>query len=178
MDFTSDWHSQHIPVWEQFLTPLDGQPIRCLEIGSHEGRSAVWIVKHLLSHRDSTLTCVDIWKSEDAERRFDGNITETGRADQVRKLKADSWRAFSLLSPGFDLIYIDGDHEGRHVLEDAIQSFRTLNAGGILIFDDYRNPSPSTSHPPAPAIDAFLQLWGDQLKVLHQEDQVFVRKMQ
>ena len=40
-----DWFSQHIPVWTEVLAPLLAatDPIHVLEIGSYEGRSAVWI---------------------------------------------------------------------------------------------------------------------------------------
>lgn len=176
MEFTSDWHSQHIPLWEELLGPLDGAPLRCLEIGSHEGRSAVWVVENLLAHPESTLTCIDLWPDPEAERRFDANISELDRARQVRKLKSESWRALPLVTPGFDLAYVDGHHEGRHVLEDAIHAMRLLKVGGLLIFDDYRNVPLVVTQPPQPAIDAFLLLWSDCLELLHREDQVVIRK--
>lgn len=177
MDFTSDWHSLHIPLWQELLGECDGRPVRCLEIGSHEGRSAVWITQQLLSHPSATLTCIDPWPSPVAESRFDANIAQTGRASQVRKLKVDSWQAFAALPPGFDLIYVDGHHEGRHVLEDAIWAIRLLKVGGLLIFDDYPYQPAGVTQPPQPAIDAFLLLWSDCLTVLHQEAQVIVRKI-
>lgn len=177
MDFTSDWHSMHIPIWQEHLGEFDGRPVRCLEIGSHEGRSAVWIAQHLLSHPSATLTCIDPWPNPAAEQRFDTNIAETGRAPQVRKLKVTSWQGLPTLTPGFDLIYIDGNHEGRHVLEDAILSMRLLKVGGVLIFDDYPYQPVGVAQPPQPAIDAFLLLWSDCLSVLHREAQVIVRKI-
>lgn len=176
MDFTSDWHSMHIPIWQEHLSEFDGRPVRCLEIGSHEGRSAVWIAQHLLSHPSATLMCIDPWPSQAAESRFDANIAETGRAPQVRKLKTSSWQGLPTLKPGFDLIYIDGNHEGRHVLEDAILSMRLLKVGGLLIFDDYPYQPVGVTQPPMPAIDAFLLLWSDCLTVLHKETQVILRK--
>lgn len=176
MDFTSDWHSPHVPLWLEYLGPLDGRPVRCLEIGSHEGRSAVWIVQHVLSHPDSTLTCIDPWPNTAAEQRFDANVSELGRAKQVRKLKTESWRALPLLTPGFEFAYVDGHHEGRHVLEDAIHAFRLVKVGGLVIFDDYRNRPLAVVQPPQPAIDAFLILWSDCLTILHQDEQVVIRK--
>jgi len=176
MEFTVDWFSHHAARWQEHLGSLDGRPVRGLEIGSHEGRSAVWIVQNLLSHRDATLTCIDPWPNADAERRFDTNMAETGRATQVRKLKTESWRALPRLTSAFDVIYIDGHHEGRHVLEDAVLSFRLLKIGGLLLFDDYQFRPGALVHPPRPAIDAFLLLWSDCLDVLHQDAQVIVRK--
>lgn len=176
MEFTVDWFSHHAALWLEHLGALDGRPVRCLEIGSHEGRSAVWIVQNLLSHSDARLTCIDPWPNPDAERRFDANLAETGRAAQVRKLKTESWRALPLQPRGIDFIYIDGHHEGRHVLEDAVVSFRLLKIGGLIIFDDYRFQPGALVHPPRPAIDAFLLLWSDCLDLLHQDEQVVIRK--
>lgn len=177
MEFTSNWHSPHIPMWQEHLGELDGRSVRCLEIGSHEGRSAVWIAQHLLSHPSATLTCVDPWPTPAAEQRFDANLAATGRAPQVRKLKVGSWYALQTLTPGFDLAYIDGNHEGRHVLEDAIGAFRLLKVGGLLIFDDYLYQPAGVTQPPQPAIDAFLLLWSDCLTMLHRDAQVIVQKI-
>lgn len=176
MEFTSDWHSGHAGLWQDRLGHLSGRPIRCLEIGSHEGRSALWIAQHLLAHPEATLICIDAWPQPDAERRFNANIGELGRASQIRKLKTESWRALPLLTPGFDFAYVDGHHEGRHVLEDAIHAFRLLRVDGLLIFDDYLNRPLTVTQPPGPAIDAFLLLWLDCLDILHQDEQVVIRK--
>lgn len=151
MEFTVDWHSHHAATWHRFLDSFTGQPVRCLEIGSHEGRSAVWMIRHLLSHPEASLTCVDPWPNPQAEKRFDANIDETGRANQVQKYKAESFKVLPLMQPGFDFIYVDGHHEGRHVLEDAIHSFRLLAIDGILIFDDYRGRPGAVIHPTRPS---------------------------
>lgn len=176
MEFTVDWFGHHAALWQEYLGALDGRPVRCLEIGSHEGRSAVWIVQHMLSHPNARLTCIDPWPNATAERRFDANIAETGRATQVRKLKTESWRALPLQPCGIDFAYIDGHHEGRHVLEDAIVSFRLLKVGGLIILDDYQFQPGAVVHPPRPAIDAFLLLWSDCLDLLLHDTQVIIRK--
>lgn len=93
MDFTSDWHSLHIPIWQEHFGDFDGRPVRCLEIGSHEGRSAVWMAQRLLSHPSATLTCIDPWPNPAAEQRFDANIAETGRANDRRQLRGDRGRS-------------------------------------------------------------------------------------
>ena len=64
MKFTADGFSSHIPNWERWLRPLAGQPTQVLEIGSYEGRSAVWLLQEILTHPESRLTCVDIWDQE------------------------------------------------------------------------------------------------------------------
>ena len=37
----------------------------------------------------------------------------------------------------FDLIYIDGNHHSDNVLRDARNSFKLLNKGGFIVFDDF-----------------------------------------
>lgn len=39
----------------------------------------------------------------------------------------------------FDLIYVDGDHRFDFALHDLESSWKSLNPGGLLIFDDYGN---------------------------------------
>lgn len=176
MHFTADWFTPNIPVWSRLLAPLVGTNVQALEIGSHEGRSAVWLLQNVLTHPDARLTCVDPWPQPEFEGRFDANVEETGRSGQVRKLRGTSHDVLPSLSPdSMDLIYVDGSHEGRDVLHDAVLSWRLLRRGGMLIFDDYVWRGPCV-HPPRPAIDAFLNLWADQLELRHQERQVAIQR--
>lgn len=36
--------------------------LRCLQVGSFEGASALWFAEHLLQHPDSALICLDTWE--------------------------------------------------------------------------------------------------------------------
>ena len=84
--FTQDWFSHNIPVWEQLKGLLpQGQVRSFLEIGSFEGRSAVWIIENMMNH-DDWIDCVDTWEGSEehkngelngAEERFDHNIDAT-----------------------------------------------------------------------------------------------------
>ncbi|MGV6872980.1 class I SAM-dependent methyltransferase [Pseudochelatococcus sp. B33] len=60
--FAHDWFSGHIPQWERLLAEFAGQPVRALEIGTHEGRSATWLLTNVLTHRRARLVCVDIFE--------------------------------------------------------------------------------------------------------------------
>lgn len=109
LQFTSDWFSQHIPVWTDVLRDLRGKPhLHFLEIGSYEGRSACWLLENILTHPGSRLTCIDIfnqdeegiacWKSlglpvpadGTLEKTFDENIRAAGGEKKVTKLKGAS----------------------------------------------------------------------------------------
>jgi predicted O-methyltransferase YrrM len=175
-EFTSDWFKSHVPIWKHLLSHLKEKPCRCLEIGTHEGRSAIWIAENLLSNGGS-LTCVDPWRSRDVEARFDRNLASCARRSQISKLKGFSWAVTRTLPlASYDFVYIDGSHEGRHVLEDAVLAFRLLRKHGIIIFDDYRRPDSGQHRTPRPAIDAFLDLRHAEIEVLHHEDQVAIRR--
>ena len=62
MPYTVFWFDGHRHNWERWTAHLKGRPIRALEIGSFEGRSARWIVDTLLTHPESRLDCVDTWE--------------------------------------------------------------------------------------------------------------------
>lgn len=185
-----DWFTGRVPHWLPFTRHLPGTPCRLLEIGCFEGRSAVWMLQHLCTHPESRLVCIDPWSGQEQqepigtpehEKRFVANVLETGRAEQLTKIKARSCDALPLVAGPFDLIYIDGDHNGRAAMEDAVLCWRKLKPGGILVFDDYLHDR-GKRRPPGetevrPAVDAFLLLYATQLKLLHKDWQVIVRKI-
>lgn len=39
----------------------------------------------------------------------------------------------------FDIIYVDGSHEQNQVMIDALLSYKLLDYGGLIVFDDYQN---------------------------------------
>jgi predicted O-methyltransferase YrrM len=178
-EFTSDWFSHCIPHWEELLGRLVGKPsLAFLEIGSHEGRSALWLLDNVLTHPTAMLTCIDLWLDPAAERRFDANIVASGRSNQVRKIKSPSQRILPHLAErSFDVAYIDGSHEAADVLLDGLLTLPLVKPGGLLIFDDYEwnPPSEAPRHLPKPAIDAFLALNDWRLDELNRGWQIAVR---
>lgn len=180
-DFTVDWFTGTArPVFEELLSPLAGRPgLRLVEVGSFEGRSACWLVETLLGDPSASLTCVDLWwNSPETERRFDMNILATGRSNQVRKIKGPSCFVLPTLERGAcDVVYVDGNHEGRNVCEDGFLGWRLLKVGGLLIFDDYGYSAPNHARLPKVAIDAFLDLHDGVAEVLHHGYVVGVRKV-
>jgi len=178
-EFTTDWFSANEANWKSYLGELSSRPTHALEVGSYEGRSAVWMLDNLLLDAGSTLVCVDLFHHAEVESRFDRNISITGAAAKVRKLKGHSWRILRALEPdSFDLIYIDGSHHGQGVLEDAVHGFRLLRREGYLIFDDYPWRDDETHAVfPKDAIDAFMHLYQGQVRLLHLEWQVIFQKI-
>jgi len=174
-EFTADWFSTRIPGWKRFLAELKGQPVHCLEIGSFEGRSALWLMENVCTHPDASLTCVDVWENADVQRRFDSNLST--KADKIVALRGPSWQELKKLPElHYSFAYIDGCHEGLNVMEDAVLAFRLVKPGGLICFDDYKWRKPHRYRFPKDAIDPFLNLWGQEIELLEKKTQVWLRK--
>jgi Methyltransferase domain len=89
-DFTGDWFSWNIPVWEKVLSPYKGKAgVRYLEIGAYEGRSAVWMLENVLTNPTASLTAIDIFDGS-YERRYHENIERSGSAGKTTTIKGPS----------------------------------------------------------------------------------------
>jgi predicted O-methyltransferase YrrM len=78
----------------------------------------------------------------------------------------------------FDFIYIDGSHIAKDVLTDACMAWPLLSPKGLMVFDDYLW-SPSARdilHRPKIAIDAFTNLFAEEVEIVHVGYQLVVRK--
>jgi predicted O-methyltransferase YrrM len=185
-DFTSDWSSTRFSTWASVLAELVDSDVKILEIGSWEGRSAVFFLEYMPR---SKITCIDTFEGSPllrsipkwneaiphSQMRFDSNLLPYG--SRVEKICSSSSLALpSLLQSGrrFDLIYIDGSHDRDDVIVDTVLSWRLLNESGILIWDDYTYPGPRS---PKVAIDAFLTMNAGAFVELHRGKQVIIRKL-
>jgi predicted O-methyltransferase YrrM len=181
--FSSDWMSKCESEWRELLAPLAGKPdVQVLEIGSFEGRSAIWLLENVLTHPSSRLVCVDLFEGGYAQV-FDDNIAASGAADRVERHAGLSGLALRRLppEPAFDFIYIDGSHQPLDVLEDAVLSWRLLRPGGLMTFDDYEMAARRLADfariaRPDIGIDAFLSAAASQLDVVLKSFQITVRK--
>lgn len=185
--FTADGFSGNIPVWLKLLAPFKGRAnLRFLEIGSFEGRSAVWLLDSILTHESSHLTCIDTFErgveTPTAERspaleNFKHNIRGFGRrVDYFVGESRDVLRDLPF-KDYFDFIYLNGDHKASSVLEDAILAFRMLKPRGVLVFDDYcwRLMHRDIDRPKL-AIDVFTRIFSDDLDVVFAGAQIAVIK--
>lgn len=172
--FTEDWSTHMRTIWPKHILPLlhDLPEIHWLEVGSFEGRSTLWTIENLLRGPSSTITCVDVWEvwpwhrgvhsPFDYEATFDHNVA--GRP-QVRKLKGKSSDILPTLPAGhFHGAFVDGSHETKDVIDDARLVLSKLRHGGIMVFDDYQEP---TCPGVKPGVDAFMTEHRDLVKVVH-----------
>lgn len=177
--FTEDYVSSHASVWQEYLAPFKGEEnLRFLEVGSLEGRSAIWFLENILTHPTASITCVDPFLWRYREPRFDHNIEVSGFAGKVIKIKGKSEEILGTLEEqSFDIVYIDGCHVALNVMMDAMLGWLLLKPQGILIFDDYAwQPEKLLHNRPKMAIDAFLKVLQTRVEILHKGYQVVLKK--
>ena len=179
--FSSDWFSEHIPLFERYVLPLAGSPCRLLEIGAYEGRATTWLADHVLTHPEARLDAIDILRL----RAFSANISMTPRAAQITLHVGVSRKILPRFAPdSFDFIYVDGSHATIDVLEDAVSAYRLAKRGAIIAFDDYAWDDPVFAQCgiPKPAVDAFLTLYAHPTRydplvdLLEMGRQVWIKK--
>jgi predicted O-methyltransferase YrrM len=185
--FSTDWFSNRAPHWQRIFASerFQERSIKALEIGSWEGMSACFLLGTL---HDASLIAVDTWQGSEEhaemervksiEEVFDFNLARFG--GRVRKFKGTS-SAFFLTQVDvgpFDFIYVDGSHRADDVICDAIQSWRLLAKGGVIVFDDYLwRFYPSVRDNPAAAINAFLRMKKGEYKILDVYEQLCLKKL-
>jgi predicted O-methyltransferase YrrM len=183
--FTHDWFARNIPSWERLLKWVGWNPDEqklVVEVGSFEGRSALWIMENLIHHPDSRLHCIDTFQGsienpQDLKdglfERFARNVGESPQRNKIivhRKYSATG--LIDLLKSGHraDFIYIDGSHTAPDVLTDCVLAFRLLKPGGLMICDDYtwQMEPPGMEdvlNTPKIAIDAFVNINRRKLRI-------------
>ncbi len=135
---THDYFSSHSFNFFNILSKF--KYFKYLEIGSFEGNSAIFVAKNF---SNCNIFCVDNWngteeygnlKFSTVESNFDRNMLEFNNYKKFKLLSDDFFKSNY---QNFDVIYIDGYHKGSQVLKDFINSWKILNNGGVIIFDDY-----------------------------------------
>jgi len=182
--FTKQWHTYHIPLWKKHLNQFAHKTdLNYLEIGSYEGKSAIWLLENILTHPTSRLTCIDPWidvinfSGENIFTRFSKNIQKyVDKINIVRNYSSNVLRKYDTV-PIFDLIYVDGCHTALCALEDMVLSFPLLKPGGLMIIDDYKWNTHFPQHErPQLAVDTFIKIFTENINVLYKGWQVIIEK--
>ena len=180
-----DWFSMKIPVLKYYLDKCIFPPkINVLEIGSYEGRSAIFFMKYF---NKINLICVDTWLGSDEqgdikidfkkiENNFDYNVKRS--KNNITKYKGTSDNFFKLnINKNFDFVYIDGYHKYETILNDAQSAFELLNKGGFILFDDftwlfYKNIKLN----PIYAINSFIKNHEKNIEIIFADSQLLIKK--
>lgn len=190
MKFSYDWFGHNGKNWIKWLEFFKGRKnLNFLEIGCFEGRATVWLLDHILTDPSSIITVIDTFEGsiEHKIRNQDfplmlKNFAENIKpyAEKVLIKQGYSQIVLREFKPSsFHFIYIDGSHQAPDVLEDTLLSWRLLKKDGILIFDDY-SWGEEFDDPllrPKMAIDAFLEIFKNEYKMIAKERQVCIKKI-
>lgn len=183
--FTTDWFSHNVPHLQRILGGYRDHPVSFLEIGAFEGRSTLWFCENILTHPDSTITVVDTFAGSpehvelgilpgELQRTFRANLRD--HINQVRVLVGSSQTILPKMYGEFECCYVDGSHEQRDVLTDAVNAFRLCRTGGYVVFDDYQFRSGSMALQPAIGINAFMSVYAGDFDIVHSDYQLILRK--
>ena len=190
--YTQDWFGWGPQIWPEIIKFLPERK-NFLEIGSFEGRSTVWTVENMMED-GGEIYCIDTWGGSEehvkgeldgAEDRFHNNILTVREAfpkRKVNKLKGMSTQWLPSLACEkllFDFIYIDGSHVAKDVLTDACMAWPLLKKDGMIAFDDYlwRLPGFTTVQRPKIAIDSFVNIFEEDIAMVHNGYQLIIRKL-
>lgn len=192
--YLHDYFSNHIPSWIKNTAHFKNRPgIKCLEVGSFEGRATIFIANNICNGKDSVTYAVDTWKGSDEHDEdtkkviydnFFHNTVELRKLGKIIALQGKSENILiNLLTKikdnklrKFDFIYIDASHWSKDVMVDTVLSWEMLKVGGIMIFDDY-NWGDYSHRVPTPAIDGFLLSYNSMYEILENGYQLHVKKI-
>jgi predicted O-methyltransferase YrrM len=169
-----DWLTHNLPNWLKIFPRYRDSVRNILEIGSYEGRSAIFFLEYFSAAK---LVSIDI-SSVERRQRLAANLAKyAGRAELHNEHSTKALFDLQRTGRRFDLIYIDGSHQRDQVMIDTLLAWPMLNVGGLMIWDDYDWPEGKTpADRPKQAIDAFLKFYGAAAKAVHRDYQVMATK--
>jgi hypothetical protein len=185
--FTDNWFTDRIPTWTQELKEFKGKPdVHYLEIGTFEGRSALWVLENVLTNPTSKITIIDSFEEGKTYETFVSNVKLSGEPDKFKILRGTSTEKLREVPlDSIDFAYVDGSGEGIVMLSDLVTTWNLVKVDGIIICSRYaldkreREDLELKTHDPGPfeAIDTFLKVFKPYVTVLaFQDNQVFIRK--
>ena len=170
--------------------------LTCLEIGSHEGQSAMYFIKNILINPLSKLICVDpfyksSWSRTDAtvinyEDIFNLNISNNDKNKQINKYigtNKEFYNSDLFKNTMIDIVYIDDNHTYESTTLNINNIYPKLSKGGIMIFDDYdgdycdpndKNAGHHWTDPVKKAVDEFIT--DDNVDIIFKEYQIILKK--
>ncbi len=183
-------NSRYKPLFE------NKENIHCLEIGSFEGRSTIYMLNNFCNGQNSSLDALDTWngsiehKDKQKLGLYDRFLYNTKSYIDSHKLfiyrdfSANTLAKFAQevdegVREKYDVVYVDGSHTSKDVLLDATLSWKILKKDGIMLFDDYlwkHYQDPEMN--PQLGIDQFLQEHESKYTIIHKGYQIHIKKIQ
>ena len=188
--FYVDWHgdllnnSSFESIFKEKISECQktqGGVVKILEVGSGEGQSTLWFIQN--TNKYSEVYCVDTHSEEgwysnenlkvvanrDADKTvyevFEENILNR-HPERVVYFRDATNNVIPKFSTHFDIIYIDGDHSSKGIIQDSIYCFDKLKEDGLIIYDDYNLESVKRS------VDFFYSAYEDHITNFKTEDRI------
>jgi hypothetical protein len=135
--------------WLQFI-PESSEPLMIMEIGAYHGANVCSYMKTYAKHPKTEVHVVDPWfdyngyneyqtKQSTNYSTFMNNISKLDPKD-LDKIYLHRGLSENIVpifkNESYDIIYIDGNHEIRYVIEDCVLCFKKIKKGGWIIIDD------------------------------------------
>ena len=178
-EFTRDWFGRYTAHWSELFASRGWHPETprtIIEIGSYEGRSALWMLENLLQHPDEPASLRRYLPRSGKPRQLLAALR--GQRPRLAARQQGHCLCLDLASlpralrrraaTQADFIYVDGSHRAAEVLEDLVLAFHAIRVGGVIICDDYLKGAPAgdlTLGSPKVAVDAFTTIYRDRLDI-------------
>jgi hypothetical protein len=182
----NDWFFEKLPLFLDYFEHNKSKHSsikKILEIGSYEGRSSIFFLNYF---NLDNLTSVDTWEGSSEhekeildkmgkiESNFDHN---TSFYQTVKKVKSTSDNFFIKNDSLYDLILIDGSHEGSQVSKDLNNAFDCLKKGGFILSDDYDYTYHKLGNNVANSFNNFFIQNKKEIKIIYIYRQILIQKV-
>jgi hypothetical protein len=154
-------------VWALALKSFVGRSAaHGIVVGDRDGRSSAWLLSHVLTDEAARLTCIEA-AAVPVFREVTHPLRHKLRHidEPCTPVLRDPWFPFG----SADFIHLDAAGSARSVLENAVLGFRILKVEGVMVFD-VAEPAP------ARAVERFVDVYGDHLRIWRQAGHVSIRK--
>jgi hypothetical protein len=172
-NFNDLWFLNNIEIFD-FFFPKKQKRFDYLEIGANEGLSLFYVLKN---HKKVKATAIDLWKDKKKEFYFDKNLKGFNNYIKIKKDSIIALRELGSKNKKYDYVYVDGFHDGSHLIVDAIESYKLLKKNGIIIFDDALQNDKSLQYKSYQGVKNFLDFFGKEIKILYFQNILVIKKI-
>jgi hypothetical protein len=171
-DFNDLWFLNNIEIFDYFF-PKKQKKFNYLEIGANEGLSLFYVLKN---HKKVKATAIDLWKDKKKELYFEKNLKQFDNFTKIKKDSIIALRELGSENKKYDYVYVDGFHDGSHLIVDAIESYKLLKKNGIMIFDDALQSDKSLQYKSYQGVKNFLDFFGKEIEILYFQNILVIKK--
>lgn len=171
------YFQEWISNWTAYMPELLNQPNITLEIGALHGGASVFILEKYCHRPGSHHYIIDPNSSPYIAENLQPYRNWTyflGESENILRNISHNGKNKEFL----DLVYIDGNHMSKNVLEDGVLAFHCVKFGGYIVFDDYGWNQQGEPHAqPKTGIDALFHAYHKYLQVVHLGYQAIFKKI-